>query len=215
VAPYVWFSNIDGTNEFGDFAVAVEDSVLETGIDVRVEAGKARWRGVATFSWAKVANVGEISGPGVAPGTRGAFDLAMWTLELLASVQVGTFRTSDAAEMHAGVRYVRQRQRTELGVGPDPTITERETWIEPVVGSRYFAELGDRLWTTVGGDISGFGVGSKFTWKLEGELAFRVVAPLDLAIRYRYQEAKYDNDGTEYLWEGVNQGWLFGAILKL
>ena len=99
------------------------------------------------------------------------------------------------------------------------TETITETWFDPVIGSRFFVEMGRRFWATFNGDIGGFGVGSDFTWSMGGELGFRVFGPLDISGRYNYQEIDYDNrkDGADaYRWSnGVQQGWFFGAIIKL
>ena len=84
---------------------------------------------------------------------------------------------------------------------------------------RLYSELGRRFWAAFNTDIGGVSVGAGFAWTLAGELGFRVAGPLDLTMRYNYQEADYDNKkegAATYVWSnGVQQGWLFGLVLKL
>jgi hypothetical protein len=226
LAPYVWFSNLTGAQTLnlphdhqvaGPAVVPVGDTLLETGWLVRAEVGKGRWRGWLNVSGATVADDAELhleSDPSVT--TSGTYDLSWYTGELYAAVQVGAFTTTNAIELYAGGRYMRHKQILTSGSETD-TITE--TWFDPVIGSRFFVEMGGRFWATFNGDIGGFGVGSDFTWSLGGELGFRIFKPLDISMRYNYQEIDYDNRRTgadAYRWSnGVQQGWFLGAIIKL
>lgn len=227
LAPYLWFSNLGGAESlglppdeqiFGDLVVPVEDTVLKSTWAVRAEVGKGRVRGWFNVSRATIANaVGMHPASDPSQTLPGAYDLAWLTGEAFAAVQVGPFATGFSFEPYAGGRYVKHDQTVTLEGGSPTTIAE--SWIEPVFGARLYAEMGRRFWTAFNTDIGGFGVGSEFTWTLGGELGFRVLGPLDLAMRYNYQEADYDNkkEGTEtYVWSnGVQQGWFFGLVLKL
>jgi hypothetical protein len=226
LAPYLWFSNLNGAQTLGlphDHQIAgpavvpVGDTLLEPGWLVRAEVGKGRWRGWLNLSGANVADAAELAlESDHSVTTSGTYDLSWYTGELYAAVQVGPFTTTNAIELYAGARYMRHRQILTAGSETD-SITE--TWIEPVIGSRFFVELGRRFWATFNGDIGGFGVGSDFTWTMAGELGFRVFKPLDISLRYNYQEIDYDNrkEGADaYRWSnGVQQGWFLGAIIKL
>ncbi len=227
LAPYLWFSNLGGAESlglppdeqvFGDLVVPVEDTVLKSTWAVRAEVGKGRVRGWFNVSRATIANSVSMH-PILDPSQSlpGSYDLAWFTGEAFVAVQVGPFATGFAFEPYAGGRYVKHDQTVTLNGGSPANIAE--SWIEPVLGIRLFAEMGRRFWTTFNTDIGGFGVGSEFTWTLAGELGFRVFGPLDLAMRYNYQEADYDNkkEGSDtYVWSnGVQQGWFFGLVLKL
>lgn len=227
LAPYLWFSNLGGAvdlglpandQRFGDLIVPVEDTVLQKDWMVRAEIGKGRLRGWFNISQAGVANEAEIIRSGDPTDTvPGTYDLQWFTTEAFAAVQVGSFARTNSFEVYGGGRYMRHRQTVTLEGGSPTTITE--SWIDPVIGGRLYAEMGRRFWVTFNTDIGGFAVGSKLTWTLGGELGVRVFGPLDLAMRYNYQEVDYDNgkDGAErYEWSnGVQQGWFFGLVLKL
>ena len=227
VAPYLWFSNLGGAvdlglpandQRFGDLIVPVEDSVLQKDWMVRAEIGKGRVRGWFNVSKAGIANETEMIRDGAPPDTLpGSYDLDWFTAEAFAAVQVGSFSRANAIEVYGGGRYMRHRQTIALEGESPRTITEN--WIDPVIGGRLYAEMGRRFWAAFNTDVGGFGVGSKLTWTLGGELGVRVIGPLDLAMRYNYQEVDYDNgkEGAErYEWSnGVQQGWFFGLVLKL
>jgi hypothetical protein len=187
---------------------------------VRAEVGKGRWRGWLNVSGAKVADPAEFaleSDPSVT--VSGTYDFSWYTGELYAAVQVGPFATTHAVEVYLGGRVVRHEQILTTGSQTDPTTeTIKETWFDPVIGSRLWMELGRRFWASFNGDIGGFSVGSDFTWTLGGELGFRLFRPLDISLRYNYQEVDYDNrktDASAYRWSnGVQQGWFLGAIIN-
>lgn len=212
VMPYIWFSNIDGINSLGDISLQVGDSVLETSFAADVEVGKGRWRGIASFRTTSLSGPTALEGNDVPAGTQVTYDFSETTGELFAAVQVGSFLSSHALEALGGVRYVRHSQK--IADAPQPVDADAE-WIEPVVGARYFAELGGGFRATLTGDLGGFGVGSEFTWRAGGQLAFRLARPIDIALAYKYLQAEYQNESTGYAWdEGVSQGWYVGVVIK-
>lgn len=224
---YVWFSNLGGAetlgfgeadNILGDLVVPVGDTLLETSWATRIEVGKGRVRGwvnLASADFAKSTEVHPVGDPSTLLDAD--FDFSWLSADVFGAVQIGPFRSSNAVDLYGGVRYVKVEHDLEV-VGRSPASAE-ETWVDPVVGGRYFTEMGGRFWAVFNGDLGGFGVGSRFTLTLGGELGFRLVRPLDISLRYNYQEVEYDNgqDGAgAFVWEnGVVQGWFFGAVLKL
>ena len=225
VAPYVWFSSIGGSltntlpyaeNIVGDFSVPVHDSDLQTAWAARFELGKGRyrlWSNVLRSNLSNDAEFTRVSDPTVS--VNGTYDFTWLMVEMFGAVQVGSFKTNHAIETYAGARYVRQDQNLTATGSPATNVTE--TWVDPVLGVRYFYDMGGRFWTTINTDIGGFGVGSEFTWTLAAELGFRIAKPVDVTMRYVYQEVGYDNgkDGSAaFKWDnGVAQGWLFGLVL--
>lgn len=224
--PFVWFSNVGGVETLGigeadavigDFVVPVGDSVLETTWAARLELGKGRVRAllnVASTDMVNTADVHTESNPAVS--LDAAYDVSWFTTDVFGAVQIGPFRSNRGAEIYGGARYVRLTQ--DLSVTGGPTTNIEETWVDPVIGGRYFSEMGGRFWAMFNGDLGGFNVGSTFMLTLAGELWFRVAKPLDITMRYSYQEVDYDNGRTGadgFKWEnGAIQGWLFGAVFK-
>jgi hypothetical protein len=150
----------------------------------------------------------------------GADDFTWLTGELYGALQIGPFTESYGFEVYTGLRYVRHDEDVTRNEGSEAiTRNVKETWVEPVLGGRIFTELGKRWWAQFHSDIGGFGVGTDFTWTLGGELGFRIAKPIDITMRYDYQEIEYSNEkagADRYIWSnGVQQGWYFGLALKL
>jgi hypothetical protein len=228
VKPYLWLSNLDveetlekghGDHIFGDFFVPLGDTVLEESWALRFEVGKGRLRGLLNFSNANIKNPGEFKRTDNEEiKFDGAYDLTWFTTELFLSAQIGPFAKSHGFEIYAGARYMRHDEDNVIdGSGDIKQISE--TWVDPVVGARIYTELGRKWWAQFHTDIGGFGVGTEFTWTLGGELGFRIAKPLDITMRYDYQEIEYNNEKTgadRFVWNnGVQQGWYFGLQFKI
>lgn len=227
LTPYFWGTNLGGSQTLGfapesqlvgDFKIPVGDTVLANGWAARLEVGKGRVRGIVGAWSAGIANSAaftRVDDSTVA--INGSYDLRWSELELFASVQIGRFIAARTVELFGGARYVRYEEELAAGSSGDTTVTE--SWVDPVVGGRIFSEIGGPFWAMFTGDIGGFGVGSEFTWQVGGEVGVRVAKPLDLSLRYNYQEVEYNNgrSGSErFVWNnGVAQGWFLGASLTL
>lgn len=228
IVPYLWLSNIDGRNTVGGELVHVGDDKLKPAFAFQAEYGKGRWRGIFEFSKGSVANVaekgvdptstgGHCCGPDQVAVVDGPYDFSITSAELMASVQVGAFVPHRGIEVQAGFRYTHQSQDLAL---TDPVLvgTYTASWVEPIVGLRFYTNIGSKVWFTMRTNVGGFGMGSTFTWVLDGELGYRITDQLDALFRVKYLEADYSNgaDGVdEYRWhKGQSQGWHFGVAYK-
>jgi hypothetical protein len=229
IVPYLWYSNIGGEktlgeepgeNFVGDYHFPVESDVLKNSWALRAEVGKGRFRGIFNLSNANMQDPAELtstSNPSVT--LPGHYDFTWDTGELFGAVQTGSFKQNIAIELLAGFRYVRHQQKIAFDAQANASdIDLTESWIEPAIGGRFYAELGRRFWSMFNTDIGGFGIGSNATFTLGGEVGFRIVNFLDLTMRYNYQETEYDNEKTgadRYAWHNaVQQGWFFGLVFK-
>lgn len=228
LTPYLWFSNLDraeslevgpGNHIVGDFFVPFGSSVLEKSWALRLEVGKRRIRSIVNLSRANIKNSTNITNLNTNITFPANYDFSWFTGEFFVAAQIGPFVANNKAfEVYAGARYVNQKQDLVAPTQPDATQKVTETWLEPVVGGRLFTEAGNRFWAMFHADIGGFTIGSDYTWTLGGEVGFRLAKPVDLTMRYNYQELQFDN-GEEgrnrYIWDnGVQQGWFFGLRLK-
>ncbi|MDH3734680.1 MAG: hypothetical protein OEU54_14215 [Gemmatimonadota bacterium] len=212
IHPTLWFANVDGVIEFEDAGLEIGDSELYASFAGSVEVGKGRWRGIGTIRTTNLAGSTEIDGPAIPPDFVGDYDFGLTVAELFASVEFGSFETNQALEFLAGFRAVWHN----LDVAVEPgTQVARENWLEPVVGARYYAEMGRSFWATVDGNIGAFGIGSQVAWEIAATLAWRITRRIDFTLATRYNQSEYRNSDTGYLWdEGVIQGWHFGLRWK-
>ncbi|KAA9134030.1 hypothetical protein F3N42_00320 [Marinihelvus fidelis] len=73
-----------------------------------------------------------------------------------------------------------------------------ESWIDPFVGARFQAPMGEH-WTFASfGYLGGFGVGSDLMWSLNAGLAYQVTEHNAFTVLYRYIDFDYeDGDGLD------------------
>ena len=77
-----------------------------------------------------------------------------------------------------------------------PTISESETWVDPILGLRLSTDITPRLNAFALGDIGGFGVSSDITWQLMAAIGYRFGIfgenDANLAIGYRAIHDDYE-----------------------
>ena len=118
VMPNVSFTGIDGFQTLNGAKLFIGDVELETSFAGWAEVGKGRWRGIAYVRTSSLAGTGELEGGTVPPGTMVDYDFSQTMVEIVGSAQIGTFRSSDAFSVYAGLRLVDQEQK--ILDGPDP-----------------------------------------------------------------------------------------------
>ena len=70
------------------------------------------------------------------------------------------------------------------------------SWVDALIGLRFRAPLGSRAALIGRSDIAGFG--SKFTWNLEGDVAFGLSQHWTLGLGWRHLSIDYDKGtGTD------------------
>lgn len=222
VAPYLWAISLDGDVGVGPVEAEVDlpfsDILpdLSFGGMLLVDANRDRFGVAFNGVFARVSPDGE-AGPfevdttidtlhlGVAPYYR----LVDWTWGQAASGAPLRLRV----EPTAGFRLT--RLRAELDVRGGRTVDQTETWIDPLIGSRFAIDLAER-WTLWGeADIGGFGVGSDFAWNTQAFLGYRTSLfgrPTDLVAGYRALGQDYE-DGN-FSWDVVSHGPILGLAVK-
>ena len=114
-------------------------------------------------------------------------------------VAVGGRKDNPAGlDVLAGVRYydTSAQLNATLPGGADPSSTkETFSWVDGLVGLRFRAPLGSRVAVIGRGDIAG--LGSKFTWNVEGDLAARLSEHWITGAGWRHMSIDYDKSGTE------------------
>jgi hypothetical protein len=100
----------------------------------------------------------------------------------------------------AGVRYSDSRNRltaeTEAGIAYDGEFQDL-SWTDALAGVKFRAPLGSRFGLLGRADVAGFG--SKVTWNLEGDLAFRASDRWAFGAGWRHMHIDYDEG------QGVNR----------
>ena len=216
LAPYGWLSGQKGTlatqpglpavdvdlDFFDDIAGNINGSFALIG-----EVRKGRVGVVADVSYADVEDDEATAGPFFSK-------LTSRTKTWIAST-AGFYRLieQDGAflDAMAGMRYWSVESSLALGAGilPARESTNREDWVDPIVGLKGRMPLGASHFFISGALIfGGFGIGSDFMWDGVMNLGYQWTAMFSTTIGYRYLEVDYDEDG--FLYDVYQDGPVFG-----
>ena len=87
------------------------------------------------------------------------------------------------------------------------------TWFDPILITRLSADINDKWLFQARGDLGGFGVGSDFTWQLQGYAGYRFTKLFQLSVGYRILSTDYNKE------VGYNQFVFnmkeFGPVIRL
>jgi hypothetical protein len=226
VAPYLWATALDGDASVGGVDADVDLSFgdilddLAVGGMLLLDVQRGRFGVAVNGVFARLEPDGEV-GPvqldvtntttwiGVGPYYRAV----EWTYRESASGRPLRF----VVEPTAGIRYTNLRLELD-GTGPQGNgrqVDDRESWVDPIVGSRFMLDLAES-WTLSGeADIGGFGVGSDFAWNVQAFVGYKTSLlgqPLTLTAGYRALSQDYENG--DFKWDVTTQGPILGVVMR-
>jgi hypothetical protein len=111
----------------------------------------------------------------------------------------------------AGLRYWSVDSSLKLGTGilPAREISNREEWVDPIIGLKGLAPLGESQFFVSGALLlGGFGMGSDFMWDGQINLGYQWGPTFCTTIGYRYLEVDYDEG--EFLYDVSQDGPFLG-----
>lgn len=122
-----------------------------------------------------------------------------------------------AVEPLAGVRWSYLRVEIEFSGGATnlPQIDRSESFFDPIIGLRLGSGLSENWLTFVSADVGGFGVGSDYSWNVQGYLGYRLTMlgiPAILNFGYRALHQKYE-DG-DFKWDVTQRGPIVGIAYQ-
>jgi len=115
----------------------------------------------------------------------------------------------------AGLRYWSVDSSLKLGAGilPARGISNREDWVDPIIGLKGLMPLGESKFFVSGAlAIGGFGVGSDFMWDGVVNLGYQWTATFSTTIGYRYLDVDYDKD--DFLYDVSQDGPVIGLSCR-
>lgn len=120
-----------------------------------------------------------------------------------------------AVEPLAGIRWSYIRAEVELSGGPVnlPQADRSESFVDPIIGVRIGSGLSENWLAFVSADVGGFGVGSDYSWNIQGYVGYRMTMfsiPTVLSVGYRALHQKYE-DG-DFKWDVTQHGPILGMI---
>lgn len=222
LAVYGWLTALNGTVGAGSVRAPVDVSFADT-----VEAAdsllafsghvEARRGPVALFAdglWTRI---------GIDDVTSGPARVEVTSTSALVELG-GAYRVLDrgfdarqpwgwSLEALAGGRYTYIGSRIDIqNVGRSSSHTE---WIDPFVGMRLRMALSPRWDVSLRGDIGGWGIGSQFTWNVQGLLGYHfTMFGTDATAVIGYRALGQDYANSKLVWDMTLHGPVIGLNLR-
>jgi hypothetical protein len=195
--PYIIFPYMDGETGIGNNLVLPVDakpgdifSKLKMAGMLYLEANTDRW---AITSDIVYMNLNQEVTPGILlhSGTVTAKQF-IWEA-------AGFYRLTSFLDVGAGGRLNYLQTEVDVRVNTIPAGTEEatgrhhKTWYDPVIIARLSADIHNKWLFQFRGDLGGFGVGSDFTWQLQGYVGYRFTKVFQLTGGYRILSMDYQS----------------------
>jgi opacity protein-like surface antigen len=200
-ALYGWAQGLDG-----DIAVRGRPASVNLGFDDilkdldiavmgAVEINRGRWGFMADINYAKI-STGRSAGP-VSIDVENSQFLGNFVATYQA-VRSGTI----SLDAYAGVRVNSIDLKLDVNdftpANKDFSRSQSKTWVDPIIGGRFQAELSDKFFFRAVGDIGGFGISSDLTWQAMAGFGWRVTENGSLLAGYRGIGTDYTDGGFHY-----------------
>ena len=223
IAPYLWATSLDGNATIkgikSDVDVSFGDILEDLSIAgmLLADIQKGRFGVAVNGVFARLTPENEV-GPFKIKTTS---DMVHLGVAPYYRVVDWAYRTSPSGkplrlivEPEAGFRFTYLRAELDVRNG-GPTVDESESWVEPLIGSRFGLDLSDRWNLTAEANVGGFGVGSDLAWNAQAFLGYQISlfgVPTTLAAGYRALHQDYDHNN--FKWDVTMHGPVLGAVLR-
>lgn len=140
------------------------------------------------------------------------------TVETLMATGVAGYALVDTGTSHldviAGARlwWVNNEFDFDGGALDGSSADDGATWVDPLVGAKFRADLGSHFYASGWGMIGGFGVSSDFMWDALGGLGYQVSDGFSVFGGYRATGVDYSNDG--FVYDVVQHGPIFAGVFR-
>jgi hypothetical protein len=223
VAPYLWATSLDGNAEVkgvkADVDVPFSDILKDLAFAgmLVVDVQKGRFGVGVNGVFARVSPDNKVNGVKI----KATSDTVQVGVAPYYRVVDWTYRTTPSGKPmrlivspEAGFRFTYLRAEFDVRNG-GPSVDEDESWVEPLVGSRFGLDLADNWNLSAEANIGGFGVGSDLAWNAQAFLGYRTSMfgiPTTLAAGYRALHQDYDHNN--FKWDVTMYGPAIGAVLR-
>jgi len=193
---YLLFPNISGEAGIGNQLTVPIDahpgdifSKLKMGGMLYLEARHKRWAITSDLVFMKLNE--EVT-------TGKLFDSGDVTGKQLIWEAAGLYRVAPFLELGVGSRLNYLQMGIDANRNAFPSGTEAvsgiatKTWLDPILITRLTADIREKWLFQFRGDLGGFGVGSDFTWQLQGYAGYRFTKMFQLTAGYRIISIDYD-----------------------
>lgn len=208
VPVYLWGAGLNGTVGVLGRTAEVDQSFsdllsnLHFGFMGGSRAYKNQWAITTELIYMKV---------GSATSTGTDVDVDQW----IVAGDVG-YQVAPSVEVLGGARIVSLGNSIDFQAPLLPTLHEKKTWVDPLIGVRFAPRLSESwsLWTRF--DLGGFGIGSKFTWQINANAVYSFSEKTALAFGYRVIHIDYEDDNTvsRFKLDAATHGPIAGLVFS-
>ncbi|MER8694733.1 hypothetical protein NKI77_13410 [Mesorhizobium opportunistum] len=218
VAPYLWASGIKGESGLFGFPpqeldVSFSDVLqhLKFGFMGVSEARKGRFTVSTDIVYARLnADIGTPHG------------ILASKVDATVSTFMGTalggysvyYEDGTNFDFTAGARLWSADNRFEFhgGALDGTSVSDGDTWVDPVIGVKFKANVGNGIYLAGWGLVGGFGVGSKSMWDVMGGAGYQFNEKTSMFVGYRAVHDNYTSDG--FMNKVTQQGPMLGFTYK-
>ena len=209
VTPYLWASSIDGTVGARGRTLEIDESFSDIWSDLTFAAMgtfQGRWDRWVLLTDGLFINLStERTREGSVLFSSAKAKVKTLILDPEFGYQV---LRKDGVELNVlgGGRFWSLRNELQFSgtlIGP-LDVAHRRTWIDPVVGAQFRADLPHNLYVTAKGDIGGFKVAADIDWQAFGGVGIRFNDRVSGIVGYRHLGIDYSN----------SQGFVFDTAMK-
>jgi hypothetical protein len=145
------------------------------------------------------------AGDGPVGFVAGKVDVDEWLVTATAGLRV-----TKELDLFLGARITALTDTLVLTpvAGTARTAEMSQTWVDPIIGLRAKVPVGKGWSVEAYGDLGGLGVGSDFTWMLQGRVGFQISTSVGAAIGYRalYQDYETGSGADYFKWDITGEG---------
>jgi hypothetical protein len=82
------------------------------------------------------------------------------------------------------------------------------TWVDPIIVVRFTEDIDNKWLFVIRGDLGGFGIGSNFTWQVQGYVGYRFSKLFQTSVGYRAIGINYDkgSDADRFRYDMITFG---------
>jgi len=216
LAPYAWLAGQNGKVATipplppADIDIDFYDDILGNingALFLVGEARKGRWGIVADAAYVDIELEDSTPGP--------FFTLLDSRTQSWIVSAAGFYRLTEKQnsflDLVGGIRYwsVDSTLNLQEGLLPTRSVANNEDWLDPIIGLKGLAPLGDSRFFVSGFLLlGGFGAGSDFMWDANVNLGYQWTETFSTVLGYRYLDVDYE-DG-DFLYDITQDGIILG-----
>jgi len=222
ITPYMWASSLKGDTAFRGIRAPVDVPFSQTmkelqfGVMGAADLRIGKFGAYINGEYGKIASDKHISRLTFGVGTKnylisGGVYYRIYETALGGNTVFGTPRVF-AIEPTVGLRWTELETKVRLG---SLALSNKESWLDPFVGTRLSYDLTDRWNFALEADVGGFGVGSRLSLNGQAAIGYRTTllgVPTTLKAGYRILHQDYRDGGFQ--WKVTQHGPIVGAAMQ-